>query len=56
MSHVAVGAVLQSKWPSTIRVCCTPMLPVKRKIMGVKEQIWVSICLSVCVPGGGVRV
>lgn len=46
---IAVGTLLQCKWQSIIHVACTPMVALKGKIMGMKEQISVSICLSVCV-------
>lgn len=47
--HIAAGMFLQCKWQSIGHVVCTPMVALKGKIMGMKEQISVSICLSVCV-------
>lgn len=47
--HIAVGMFPQCKWQSIVHVACTPMVELKGKIMGMKEQISVSICLSVCV-------
>lgn len=47
--NIAVGMFLQCKWQSTVHVACTPMVALKGKIMGMKEQISVSICLSPCV-------
>ncbi len=47
--RIAVGMFLRCKWQSIIHVACTPMVALKGKIMGMKEQISVSICLSACV-------
>lgn len=47
--HIAAGMFLRCKWQSIVRVACAPAVALKGKIMGMKEQISVSICLSACV-------